>query len=302
MILQILLSIINILLNPFSFLVFILLSSKKKAYFFTKEETNVTKLKVKPYLLFSVGYLTIILSITYLCNFFVDFNFWEVFVPKNIFISIITWFVTAFTLRAYLKGMEGNIMGFIFFPMLALSIITLFILSFFDILSSYQFLTIHFPVLEINFWIRLLLHCFMPFYVLIYLNSNQEIQDQNKELPNKFPGAILSILILQFLFFGLNWLFIYLFGSSINLSQFLGEGQTIVYYLPMISGFLYVVLFFISKMKSSKTTSQVSSEIPSENKKQNILETLFYYSMLLIFGSIILEIINYINLMIPFFE
>ncbi|WP_233898084.1 hypothetical protein [Tenacibaculum piscium] len=284
MILQILLSIINILLNPFSFLVFILLSSKKEAYFFTKEETNVTKLKVKPYLLFSVGYLTIILSITYLCNFFVDFNFWEVFVPKNIFISIITWFVTAFTLRAYLKGMEGNIMGFIFFPMLALSIITLFILSFFDILSSYQFLTIHFPVLEINFWIRLLLHSFMPFYVLIYINSNNETEKQD------FPTSILSILILQILFFAVNWIFVYIFGSSINLSQFLGEGQTIIYYLPILGGFVSYILFFISKV------------IPVKKRKNNYLETISLYSVFITFGLIILEVINYINLMIPFFQ
>ncbi|MCD8414039.1 hypothetical protein G1J88_02430 [Tenacibaculum dicentrarchi] len=298
MILQILLSIVNILLNPFSFLLFILFSFRYESYFFTKEETNVSKLKLAPYIFFTGIYLSIILSITYLFSLFIDFNIWKFFAPKHLFISVITWLITTSTLRTYLKGMEGNIMGFIFFPMLGISMFTLFVFSFFDILSSYQFLTIHFPVLEINFWIRLLLHFFMPFYVLIYLNSNQEIQDENKELPNKFPAAILSILILQFFFFGLNWLFIYLFGSSINLSQFLGEGQTIVYYLPMISGFLYVVLFFTSKMKSSKT----ASETASENKKQNILETLSYYSMLLIFGSIILEMINYLILIRPFFN
>ncbi|WBX73492.1 hypothetical protein PG913_11740 [Tenacibaculum pacificus] len=284
MILQILLSIINILLNPFSFLLFIILSSKKEAYFFTKEETNVTKLKVKPYLLFSVGYLTIILGITYLCNFFVDFNFWEIFVPKNIFISVITWFVTGFTLRAYLKGMEGNIMGFIFFPMLALSIITLFTLSFSDLLSSHKFLSFSFPVLEINFWIRLLLHSFMPFYVLIYINSNNETEKQD------FPTSILSILILQILFFAVNWIFVYIFGSSINLSQFLGEGQTIIYYLPILGGFVSCVLFFISKV------------IPVKKRKNNYLETISLYSVFITFGLIILEVINYINLIIPFFE
>ncbi|MCG8183018.1 hypothetical protein [Tenacibaculum piscium] len=284
MILQILLSIINILLNPFSFLLFILLSSKKEAYFFTKEETNVTKLKVKPYLLFSVGYLTIILSITYLCNFFVDFNFWKVFVPKNIFISVITWFVTGFTLRTYLKGMEGNIMGFIFFPMLALSIITLFILSFSDILSSHKFLSFSFPVLEINFWIRLLLHSFMPFYILIYINSNNETEKQD------FPTSVLSILILQILFFAVNWIFVYIFGSSINLSQFLGEGQTIIYYLPILGGFVSYILFFISKV------------IPVKKRKNNYLETISLYSVFITFGLIILEVINYINLMIPFFQ
>lgn len=261
-----------------------LLSSKKEAYFFTKEGCNITKLKLKPYLFFTGIYLSIILGITYGCSFFVSFNLLEIFMPKNSFISAITWLITMFTLRAYLNGMEGNIMGFIYFPLLVLSILILFILSFSDILSSHNFISFNFPVLKLNFWLRLLLHCFMPFYILIYLNSNKDIKKQDVAIP------ILSILILQILFFAVNWILVSLFGNTLNISQFFGEEQTVIYYLPIISGFLYFFLFFISK------------RIPVKKRKSNKLETFSYYSMLLVFGGILLEIINYINLIIPFFE
>ncbi len=279
-----LLSIINILLNPFSFLLFITFSFRKESSFFTKEGTNVIKLKLVPYLFFSLIYLIIVLGLAYLCSIYVDFNIWKIFVPKNLLISAITWMITVFTLRTYLKGMEGNIMGFIFFPLLALSTLTLFVFSFSDILSYHKFLSLNLPVLKLNFWLRLLLHSFMPFYILIYLNSNKDTKEKDWIAP------ILSILILQMFFFGINWILIYLSGNSLSLSLFFGEGQTILYYLPMLGGFLCYLLFFISKM------------ILSKKGKQNKLEIISYYIVFLTFGFIILEIINYLNLIIPFFN
>jgi len=282
---NVLLSIINILFNPFSFLIFITFSSKKETYFFTREETNVTKLKLTPYLLFSSIYLTIILSLTYFCSIYIDFNAWEAFTPKYLLISSITWVVTVLTLRTYLKGMEGNIMGFIFFPLLALSMLTLFVLSFSDILSYHKLLTLNFPVLKINFWLRLIMHSFCPFYIIIFLNSSKGKNSEN----NDSIIPLLSSLILQVLFFSINWIVVYLFGNSLTFSQFFGEGQTIIYYLPMIGGFFLFILFFISKVISSK------------KRKQYKLETITYYATFINFGFIIIEIINYLNLIISFF-
>ncbi|CAM1359170.1 conserved membrane protein of unknown function [Tenacibaculum soleae] len=277
---NILLAITNILFNPFSFLIFISFSFKKDSYFFTKEGTNVMKLKLVPYLLFYSIYLTAILCVTYLFSFYNDFNFWEVFIPKNLYISSITWLITAITLRAYLKGMEGNIMGFIFSPLLILSIVTLTAFSFFDILSYPKLLTSNLPILKINFWLRLLIHSFCPFYIIVFLNS----KEHEKREKDDFITPLLSSLILQFMFFSINWVITYLFGTPLTFSLFFGEGQTIVYYIPMIGGFFLFVLFFLSKI------------IPTEKSKRYKLETISYYVTFINFGLIILELINYLNL------
>ncbi|MCT4698515.1 hypothetical protein [Tenacibaculum haliotis] len=276
---NILLAIINILFNPFSFLIFIAFSFKKNSYFFTKEATNVTKLKLVPYLYFYSIYLIVILSLTYLCSLYIDFNIWGVFVPKNLLISAVTWLITGFTLRVYLKGMEGNIMGFIFFPLLALSILTLTVFSFFDVLSYQKLLTLQLPELKINFWIRLLIHSFCPFYIILFLTNN----NVEKENPD-WIAPLISSLILQVLFFSINWVIIYLFGNSLTFSQFFGEGETIIYYIPMIGGFFLFILFFISKKISTKKNEQYK------------LETISYYVTFINFGLIILEAINYLNL------
>ncbi|WBX71465.1 hypothetical protein [Tenacibaculum retecalamus] len=276
---NILLAIINILFNPFSFLIFIAFSFKKNSYFFTKEATNVTKLKLVPYLCFYSIYLIVILSLTYLCSLYIDFNIWDVFVPKNLLISAVTWLITGFTLRVYLKGMEGNIMGFIFFPLLALSILTLTVFSFFDVLSYQKLLTLQLSELKINFWIRLLIHSFCPFYIILFLTNN----NVEKENPD-WIAPLISSLILQVLFFSINWVIIYLFGNSLTFSQFFGEGETIIYYIPMIGGFLLFILFFISKIISTKKNEQYK------------LETISYYVTFINFGLIILEAINYLNL------
>jgi hypothetical protein len=277
---NILLAITNILFNPFSFLFFITFSFKKDSYFFTKEGTNITRLKLAPYLLFYSIYLTAILGVAYLCSFYIDFNFWEAFLPKNLYISSITWLITAFTLRTYLKGMEGNIMGFIFFPLLILSILTLTVFSFFDILSYPKLLTSNLPILKINLWLRLLIHSFCPFYIIVFLNS----KEHEKREKDDFITPLLSSLILQLMFFSINWVITYLFGNPLTFSLFFGEEQTIVYYIPMIGGFLLFILFFLSKI------------IPTEKSKRYKLEAISYYVTFINFGLIILELINYLNL------
>ena len=170
-------------------------------------------------------------------------------------------------------------MGFIFFPLLALSILTLTVFSFFDVLSYQKLLTLQLPELKINFWIRLLIHSFCPFYIILFLTNNN-VEKENSD----WIAPLISSLILQVLFFSINWVIIYLFGNSLTFSQFFGEGETIIYYIPMIGGFLLFILFFISKKISTKKNEQYK------------LETISYYVTFINFGLIILEAINYLNL------
>ncbi|CAM1351171.1 hypothetical protein [Tenacibaculum insulae] len=281
---NVLLAIINILLSPFSFLLFLTFSFGKETSFYIKTTTNVTKLKLVPYLCFSFTYLAMLLLLIYLCNFYIDFNLWEMFIPKNIVISIITWGITIITLRTYLKGMEGNIMGFIFFPLLALSMLTLFICSFLDILSYHHLLIAKLPILKIDFWIRLILHLFFPFYLLIFLNTTKNTSENNHWI-----ATIFSSLILQLIFFGGNWIAVYLFGGSLTFSLFFGEQQTILYYLPIIGSILYLIVYFVTKIISVK------------KREHYKLKTITYYVVFINCGLIFLEIINYLNLIIPFF-
>lgn len=274
-----LLTIINILLSPISFLLFITFSFGKESWFYTKQKTNIVKLKPLSFLLFYTIYFTIIAITNYLCNQYIDFNIWNFFTPTNLTVSVITWLITFVTLGNYFKGMEGNIMGFIFFPLLALSILALLLFGFKDVLSLWKLLTHNLPVLEINFWLRLILHSFFPFYILLFLSPTNKNKEDNKD----WIAPIFSSLILQFFMFGFNWLIVYLFGNSLTLSIFFGEKQTIIYYLPMAGGFLFYLL-----------------KLTKRNSK-NELKTYTYYLTFLSTGFIIIEALNYLNFIIPFF-
>ncbi|MGH1338811.1 MAG: hypothetical protein ACRBFS_22035 [Aureispira sp.] len=225
--------------------------------------------------------------------------------------------------------MEGNIMGFIFFPLLILTTGALglyhlfdhlqlskqtilftvwgfvawtvltrcmqrknkivgFLLFFLFIMLSLAIVTtekatyavLDFPLLTDYFGFTFLLHAFAPFYLLLLLHNKEE--EVSEEIQPWV--SLLASLFTQGFFFGINWIIIWLFGSqSLTFSAFFGKGQTALYYLPMLAGFLYWLLALLDQ--------DVRKQSPI------VLQTFLYLAG----GSILIEGFFYVQLIWSYF-
>jgi len=222
-----LISIINLVFNPFCLLLFFFYGlNKESTYFVLTDKTNVTRLKPLPYIIHTVIYVTIICSATYIWSLYSYevIDIWEVFVPKNYRVSIPIWIIIAYTIYTCFKGMEGNVMGFIFFPLLVFSSLILIGINVKDLFYFNWKLSTDLPILKLFLWIRLIAHVFLPACVLLSINT-----DKNKDKREKdWLLTRLTISILQLILFSVHWLVIKLFGKSLTFSQFFGEEQTIL--------------------------------------------------------------------------
>ncbi len=250
-----LVTLINLVLSPFCLLFFVFYASSNSSRYFTPSGTNVYKLKPIPYLIYTAIYLVVILGLSYLWTILSDSNesMWEIFTPRYYWVSIPVWVITGFTIRAYLNGMEGNIMGFIYFPFLALSSIVLIGVNFMGLFSaSWDF---NLPILDYNFGVLFAVHAFSPMYVLLIVNRTDTYSDK----PNDWISAIITTIILQLMLFVPNWGIVKVLGGELSFYQFFGEGQDVVYYMPMVVGLLYFVLFFVSQREDLKENKIVSN-------------------------------------------
>lgn len=246
-----LISIINLLLSPFCLLIFLFSADNNTSLYFKKTgETNVSKLKPIPYLVYSALFAGIILSIVYLWCYFshTTLTVWEVFVPKNYWVTSVAWGITLITLYTYLKGMEGNIMGFIFFPLLLFSCMGLVVVNFRGLFAINW--TFDLPAISIGFWYRLVLHLFLPIYLLLVTTTDHNREEKGK---NRRSVIVVASILFQAVIFGVNWFIVWVLGDSLDSSKFYGEGQNLVYYLPMLFGFLYLILFDSKIIRSKKT-------------------------------------------------
>jgi len=268
-------TIINLLLNPITFVAFFFFAGSNQALYFESKGTNTQRLKAVPFIIYCLAFVFAVLLITWAVGLLLpgELNLWEIYQPKYYWISIPGWLVTLFTLKVYLKGMEGNIMGFIFFPLLAVSSLALIAVNVSDIF--HWFAGINAPVFSLNIWIRLLLHVFLPFYIMIFIN---EYKKENKG--RSLAEPLIASLILQFMFFGINWVLVKLFGSELTFSQFFGQGQSIIYYLPMFGGILYYIVYMLSKLIT----------------KSKPVERIRYFAMVFTTLLVLLQLINYIQL------
>lgn len=275
-----LIPILNLLLNPFSFILFLILSFSKEQKFYTSISTNTNRLHLMPYLVYSVLIAGSIALITYIASLVLpsDFTVWEVFRPRYLWLSAIGWGITIWTLLTYLKGMEGNIMGFIFFPMLALSCFALMVVNIAPLFSFS--INLELPAFSFNFWIGFALHMFSPMYILLYINSEQGLEKENPE-----PlSPLISSLALQLFLYTAHWLVLVIFGIQLDFQTFFGAEQSWLYFLPMATGFVYFSLYYLSQYKVLK--------------KDWLEGTVFYISAVVAFLGCLLQIFNYIKLMI----
>jgi len=272
------LSIVNLILNPICFVFFFFFATSNQSLFFESKGTNTQKLKVVPYIIYCLAFAFTVLLITYVVGLLLPggLNLWEIYQPKYYWLSIPGWLVTGFTLNAYFKGMEGNIMGFIFFPLLSISSLALLIANVSDIFLF--FANIEAPVLTLNFWIHFPLHAFLPFYVLIFINEHNKSKNRKKS----WVEPIIGSLILQLIFFSINWLIVKLWGNTLTFSQFFGQRQTILYYLPMFGGLLYYILYLLSR----------HAILP----KKRLIESVNYFVMIFTVLLMLLQFFNYIQL------
>jgi hypothetical protein len=271
------LTIINLLLNPITFVIFFFFASPNQALYFESKGTNTQQLKAVPYIVYCLAFVFTVLITTWVIELLLpgQLNLWEIYQPKYYWLSITGWLVTLFTLKTYLKGMEGNIMGFIFFPMLAISSMALIAVNVSDFF--YFFSGIKAPALTLNSWIRLLLHAFLPFYILTF---TKEYDNNKKTRKSSWAEPLFASLILQLLFFGINWIVVKLFGSTLTFSQFFGQGQSIIYYLPMFGGIVYYMVHMLSKYT-----------ILSNSKA---MEKIRYFGMAFTTLLVLLQLLNYV--------
>ncbi|MDW7692821.1 hypothetical protein R9C00_11190 [Flammeovirgaceae bacterium SG7u.111] len=255
--------------------------SKGKKYF-TPSGGNTHKLNLIPYLIFTGLYVGVVLGLTYLwCTIFsIEVYVWQVFKPKYFLVSLGVWIAVGFSISTHLKGMEGNILGFIFFPILLLCAIVLVGVNVMDVVP--HFLSIESPKLPLNLWLRVLLHVFLPIYMVTIINSDAQKKEDDGL---GWLSTTLTSLIMQLMLFGVHWLVIYAFGTSISFSQFFGEGQTVLYYSPMLGGFLFYITYLFSQVEALEKVSR------------RIQPMLIFVGVI----SVILQIINYFTFIKDFF-
>ncbi len=277
-----LIAFINLILNPYCLLFFFFFASNNQSLYFESKGTNTQKLKIIPYAIYSLAFAIVVLLSTYFIGMLLPekLDVWEAWQPKFYISSVAGWLVTILTLKVYFKGMEGNVMGFIFFPLLAISSLVLLIVN---IPSMFTFFgRIESPQLPLNFWPRLLLHAFLPFYVLIFIHS----PDKSGKVKKTGAEFFIASLLLQLIFFLINLVIVKLLGGNLTFSMYFGEGQSIAYYFPMFAGLFYYLLFMLSKY------------ILPTNK---LVEHIRYYAMVFISLLIIPELYFYIQMIRLYF-
>lgn len=274
-----LISIINLFFSPFCILLFLLLNFGEESKFLVSAGTNVYQLKLIPYIIFSLLYVSLVLAISFI---FIEFtkstvDLWEIYVPKYYWLSGFTWLVTIFTIWSYVKGMEGNIMGFIFFPLIMISIVSLVLVNVNSVLSGSWYSEM--PVFELNFGVKLLLHAFSPIYLLMILNQT----DQDRKKTESWIAVIVTTLIMQMALFGIHWVILYFFDLPLSFYDFFGDQSPLLYFLPMFAGSIYFVAFHLT-----------NSENPVNNNKFiQYFSYLLYLMVLIQAGNYLMFIKSY---------
>lgn len=177
-------SILNLLLNPFCLLLFLFANFGSKSSFFTKVSTNVYRLNGKPYLIYCMTYITVLFVGAVIVDWATPLNvdLMTVFLPNSYFFSIPVWCITGLTLMVYFSGMEGNIMGFIFFPLLIIACAALIV--------SNLSLVFQFPNLGGWFWVWLAM-------ALIWFNYCIKIETKGIAVFLMLLFAVISAMVVK---------------------------------------------------------------------------------------------------------
>lgn len=279
---------LNVLLSPLTFLLFFIISTPFNRFIFRPtESTNVTRLIPWTYLVFCVVLFSLSFGLVDIYNITAPHSasLIDILQPKYYWVSILCWLATAFTLNTYVKGMEGNVMGFIFFPMLLVSSIALLAINIPGLVREFN---MGGQPLTLNPWIAFLLHGCSPLLVLLFnVNTtnanNTNTSNTGEPSPTQITvsGKILSIYIFYGLLIGAHWLLFLLSKNSFSLAEFFGAGQSFVYFLPFLGGLLLHTYYGFSINKKL-----------GDGALKNTVDLIFNAVITL---CVILEFINYVQ-------
>lgn len=246
---------VNAFLNPILIPLYIVLFGENDQ-FFVLVGTNSSKMFPAPYLifctLFGIGTLAFQFAfhkITHSEQTFLDFS-----TPNRWWIAILPALLDALIVWSFVSdsGVEGNIMGFIYFPMCVFGSLCF---SFLYVSWLLKHWVLPEKPLSLNFKLKVLLHSFNPFLILFY---------SAQPLPEYENGGIAPVLIFffaitifNFLWFPFYWLGFKFFKRPLNLQVYFGEQNTILYFIPYAFGIFltfYLNIAIHIKMLNSLNT------------------------------------------------
>lgn len=240
---------LNILLSPIIFIMFFLVTTPfNNAVFTSGAGGNTSRLIFWTYLLFCACLLLALYSLTAIYNIAAPqkITVVELLQPRFYWLSLVCWLVTAFTLSVYRKGMEGNIMGFIFFPALIATSLALLAVNVGPLVKSFN--AGGEPLLP-NTWLAFFIHGFNPLLALLFLRSDA-LRDRTPGVEKDFLTTIASVYIFYLFILAFHWLLFLFSNKGLVLAEFWGVGQGLVYYLPFVGGALiYAHHFFVLRVK-----------------------------------------------------
>jgi hypothetical protein len=241
------LALFNIFFSPITFLLFFTIAMPLNHIAFTAGPgTNVMRLVPQAYFIFGVALAIIALLLVARYNITAPQKIVlvDILQPKNYWISIISWVITACTLQNYIKGMEGNIMGFLFFPMLFISSLALMVVNAPALISSFD---MGGKPLLFNPWLAFFIHGCNPLLILLFNANRMNYANDANEKASKKPAGIgekyISILVFYAFIIPLHWLVFTFFGKTLEISEFFGVGQSLAYFLPFIGGTLLHIYY-----------------------------------------------------------
>ena len=235
--------------NPILFIYFSFSASAVSENIYIKGEgTNIYHLNFTIYFLFSLISAVLIYSLVKLYNRFSknQVHLKEIVQTKHFYLQLFAYAVTILTLKSYSDGMEGNIMGFIFFPMLIFGSVAIS-------LPYLSFLFKRFHIgkqnLDLNLRTRMLIHLFNPL-LLSSLLPMQEPELKDSGIILELIAVILTITITYVFFLSIHWALFKILKKPFAISEYFGENETLNYYLPFIyGGFVFIRNGFLLKQE-----------------------------------------------------
>lgn len=251
---------LNFLLSPITFLFFIFISTPFNHLIYAETQgINTMRLKPSAYVVFclTAWMMFFMLVVFYNINAPQQVTLVDLLQPRYYWLSIASWFVTLFTLKTYVKGMEGNIMGFIFFPALAVTSLALLLVNISTVITGFN---MGGNPLPLTTWPAFLLHGFNPLLVLLFY-SNKEKQESQTGV-TKLTTNLMAIYTFYGFILALHWIVFKCFSIHFSLSEFFGVGQNAPYFLPLVAGAL-LHLYYGFSLSSRMGTGHVANLVRS---------------------------------------
>ena len=254
---KILYLILNITLNPFVFLfyLFFIAYRLEKSKSLTYVSTNTQRLNPTRYLLIcSSTFLAILVIHWGLGNFTsLEVNVLDWFQPNFVIVNIGVWLMVYWTLHTYCTtGIEGNIMGFIFAPILFfccfvyMGLFAYFAYTTLTVNDAQQTVTSILnttsdPVNGARFSLThsALLHAFSPWWVFVGIDYAGRGKDRSLY---KYMFLPISIFIINIGVFSIHWIVFTIFGCDNSFRYYFAGDQRLIYFLPFIAGAIIYLL------------------------------------------------------------